>query len=383
MTNGLSFFVYLKELLTPMKARILFLFFFLPFLVSAQDKKPLRLGVIGLTHTHVHMVFSSEKRGDFEIVGIVEQNKEVIAKYAKWYGFSSDIVYHSMEELIAAQKPEAVAAFNKISEHREVVEKAAPHGIHVMVEKPLAVNLKEARKMEILAKKHGIHLLTNYETTWYPTNAGAYGMVKEGTIGDIRKVVVRDGHRGPKKIGIDREFLDWLIDPRYNGGGASTDFGCYGANLMTWLMNGQKPRSVLASFQQLQPENNPEADDDATIILTYDQANAVIQPSWNWPIGRKDMEIYGLTGAIYADNKYDLRLRMAKGYDGFEETRQKLPEREKPYDDPFALLKAVIRKEITLPPYDLSSLENNMLVVEILDAARKSAQRGKAVTLKP
>lgn len=364
-----------------MKIKILFLFFFLPLLAYAQDNRPLRLGVIGLTHTHVHTVFASEKRGDFEIVGIVEQDKEVIAKYAGWYGFSPDKVYNSMEELIAAQKPEAVAAFNTISGHREVVEKAAPHGIHVMVEKPLAINLKEARRMEALAKKYGIHLLTNYETTWYPTNARAAEMVKEGTIGGIRKVVVRDGHRGPKKIGIDREFLDWLIDPRYNGGGASTDFGCYGANLMTWLMNGQKPRRVLAAFQQLQPENNPEADDDATIILTYDNANAVIQPSWNWPIGRKDMEIYGLTGAIYADNKYDLRLRMAEGYDGFSETRQKLPEREKPYDDPFSLFKAVIRNEVSLPPYDLSSLENNMLVVEILDAARKSAETGKAVTV--
>ncbi|MBX2954412.1 MAG: Gfo/Idh/MocA family oxidoreductase [Leadbetterella sp.] len=364
-----------------MKAGILF--FLLPFLVYAQDEKPLRLGVIGLTHTHVHMVFSSEKRGEFEIVGIVEQDKEVIAKYAKWYSFSPDKVYNSMEELIAAQNPEAVAAFNMISEHRKVVEKAAPHGIHVMVEKPLAINLKEARKMEALAKKYGIHLLTNYETTWYPTNARAAEMVKEGTIGEIRKVVVRDGHRGPKKIGIDREFLDWLIDPRYNGGGASTDFGCYGANLMTWLMHGQKPRQVLAAFQQLQPENNPAADDDATIILTYNKANAVIQPSWNWPIGRKDMEIYGLTGAIYADNKYDLRLRIAKGYDGFEETPQKLPERKKPYDDPFSLFKAVIRNEVQLPPYDLSSLENNIMVVEILDAARKSAKTGKAVTLKP
>ena len=366
-----------------MKSGILFLLFCLPFLIYAQDKKPLRLGVIGLTHTHVHQVFASEKRGDFEIAGIVEQDKEVIAKYAQWYGFSPDLVYTSIEELIKARKPEAVAAFNKISEHREVVEKAAPHGIHVMVEKPLAVNLKEARKMESLARKYGIQLLTNYETTWYPTNIRAYEMVQSGVVGKVRKVVVRDGHKGPVKIGIDHEFLDWLIDPEYNGGGAGTDFGCYGANLMTWLMNGQRPRSVLASFQQLQPENNPKAEDDATILLTYDKANAVIQPSWNWPIGRKDMEIYGVTGAVFADNKYELRLRMAQGYDGFEETLQKLPERERPYDDPFSLFKAVIRNEVTLPPYDLSSLENNLLVVEILDAARESAAKGKVIKLKP
>ncbi|MBL7791209.1 MAG: Gfo/Idh/MocA family oxidoreductase, partial [Saprospiraceae bacterium] len=196
-----------------------------------------------------------------------------------------------------------------------------------------------------------------------------------------RKAVIRDGHRGPKKIGVNSEFLDWLTDPVQNGGGAITDFGCYGANLATWLLDGKRPHTVTAVTQQLQPENNPQVDDEATIVLSYDDASIIIQASWNWPIGRKDMEIYGLTGAIYADNRHDLRLRVAEGYDGFQEKTYKLQERPAPLDDPFALLAAVINNEITLSPYDLSSLENNLLVMEILEAARKSAARGRAVKL--
>ncbi|MEH0154750.1 Gfo/Idh/MocA family oxidoreductase [Limibacter armeniacum] len=347
------------------------------------QEKPLKVGVIGLTHTHVHGIFGSEGRGDIEIVGIVEPNKELAQRYANMYKFSLEKVYNSMGELIEAKHPEAVTAFGTIYDHLKIVETCAPLGIHVTVEKPLAVSMDHARKMEALAKKHNIQLLTNYETTWYPSNQKAYELVNQDkVIGDIRKVIVRDGHKGPKKIGVDSEFLEWLTDPELNGGGAITDFGCYGANLMTWLMKGKKPNSVTAITQQLQAENNPKVDDEAIIILQYDSAVALIQASWNWPIGRKDMEIYGLKGVVYADNKKDVRVRISEGYDGFTEDAQTLEERKAPYDDPFSFLAAVINNEIKLQPFDLSSLENNMVVVEILDAAIRSAKSNKTIELK-
>jgi len=346
------------------------------------QEKPLRVGVIGLTHTHVHWIFGSAPRGDIEIVGIVEPNTALAQRYTTQYKFPMDKVFPTISALIEATQPEAVTAFGTIYEHLEIVQTCAPLGIHVMVEKPLAVSLAHAKEMEALAKKHQIQLLTNYETTWYPTNHKAFDLVKkDSAIGEIRKIVVRDGHRGPKKIGVDPEFLEWLTDPIQNGGGAIIDFGCYGANLSTWLMDGQRPNSVTAITQQLQAENNPKVDDEATIIVNYDQANCIIQASWNWPIGRKDMEIYGLTGVVYSDNRHDLRVRIAEGYDGFEEEVFKLEEREAPYDDPFALFAGVIRGSIQLPPNALSSLENNMVVMEILDAAVRSAKEGKTVEL--
>lgn len=370
------------DYLSHMIIRLLLIFCFVGFVrnLGAQDNA-LRVGVVGLTHTHVHWILGREDRGDIKIVGIVEPNRALAERYSKQHGYSMDIVFNTMEEMIAATKPEAVTAFGTIYEHLKVVEIAAPKGVHVMVEKPLAVSVDHAQKMAALAKKYNIQLLTNYETTWYPSNHKAYELLQNNTIGSLRKAVIRDGHRGPKKIGINSEFLDWLTDPVQNGGGALTDFGCYGANLMTWLQQGKRPVSITAVTQQLQPQNNPKVDDDATIILSYDSSTAIIQASWNWPIGRKDMELYGMTGVLYSDNRNTLRIRMAEGYDGFTEEKLELPERESPRNDPFALLKAVIRKEITFAPFDPSSLENNLLVVEILEAARTSAKSGKAVRL--
>lgn len=350
-----------------------------PLVNSQSQFEPLKVGVIGLTHTHVHWILGRQDRGDIKIVGIVEPNRELAKRYAKQHGYPMSLVFNTMEEMISSTKPEAVTAFGTIYEHLEVVETFAPLGIHVMVEKPLAVSLEHAKKMKALADKHNIHLLTNYETSWYATNHKTHEMVNKGDIGDLRKIVVHDGHKGPIEIGVNQEFLDWLTDPVSNGGGAITDFGCYGANLITWLKKGERPSSVTAITQTFKPSLYPKVDDEATIILQYPDMQGIIQASWNWPIARKDMEVYGNRGYIYSDNRSEMRIRLSEKE---IEQKIKLKEPKTPYDDPFALLVAVIRNKVSLPAYDLSSLENNMIVMEILEAAKESAVAGKTIDLK-
>ncbi len=347
--------------------------------VFAQVKEPLKLGVVGLTHDHVHLLFRRPDKGDIKIVGIVEQNIELAQRYSKRYGYSMDIVFSSIEEMIRKKKPIAVTAFGSIYEHLEVVETCAPLGIHIMVEKPLAVSVAHALKMESLAKKHKIHLLTNYETTWYATNHKTYEMVANNEIGELRKVVVHDGHKGPSEIRISTEFLNWLTDPVQNGGGAIVDFGCYGVNLITWLNKGEKPISVTAVTQTIKPDLYPLVDDEATIILKYPKMQGIVQASWNWPINRKDMEVYGKGGYIYSDNPSDIRYRRNQKE---KEQMEILEERKAPYSDPFSFFAAVVNDEIKVSDLDLSSLENNMIVVEILEAAKESAKSGKTVYFK-
>ncbi|MFA6439408.1 MAG: Gfo/Idh/MocA family oxidoreductase [Bacteriovoracaceae bacterium] len=340
---------------------------------------PVRVAIIGLTHTHVHWILGRPDRGDITIVGIVEPNRDLAQRYSKQHGFSMKIVFATMEEMIASTKPEAVTAFGTIFDHLKIVETFAPLGIHVMVEKPLTVSLDHALRMKALAEKYKIHLLTNYETSWYSTNHKIHEMVNRGAVGPLRKIVVHDGHKGPIELGINQEFLEWLTDPVKNGAGALTDFGCYGANLITWLKNGERPEEVTAVTQTLKPELYPNVDDEATIILKYPNTQGLIQASWNWPIARKDMEVYGTTGYILSDNRSDLRYRLSENE---QEQKEKLQERISPFDDPFALLAAVVQKNVVLPPFDVSSLENNMIVMEILEAAKTSAATGKTIRLK-
>ncbi len=345
----------------------------------SQKAKPVRIGIAGLTHGHVNGLLRVMDNEAFEIVGIAESNQELVNKLAERFKFSKDLVYHSLDEMIKSTKPQAVAAFNSTYQHLEVVQICAPKGIHIMVEKPLAVNMDHAKEMKKLVEKHNVMLITNYETTWYSTNHLAYDMVAEGKIGEIRKLVIHDGHAGPKEIGVGPEFLEWLVDPKLNGGGAITDFGCYGANLTTWLMRGERPISVSAMTHTNKPEIYEVVDDEATIILQYPRAQVVIQASWNWPFSRKDMEIYGQTGTIFSDNHRDLRYRFSPQA---PEEKVTLDPRPYPYDNPYTFLASVVKGDIKVTPGDLSSLENNMMVVEILDAARRSTSEGKVVFFK-
>jgi len=198
-------------------------------LLGQVREEPVRIAIVGLVHNHVHGILSRQNKDDIKIVGIAEANRDLAQRYSELYGFSMELVYSNLENMLDETKPQSVAAFNPIYDHLAVVEACAPRGIHVMVEKPLAVSLKHAQRMESLAKEHNIMVLTNYETTWYGSNHEAYRQIHSlGTIGEIRKVVVHDGHRGPEEIGVTSEFLEWLTDPVLNGGGAITDFGCYG-----------------------------------------------------------------------------------------------------------------------------------------------------------
>ncbi|HZL12160.1 MAG TPA: Gfo/Idh/MocA family oxidoreductase [Prolixibacteraceae bacterium] len=348
---------------------------------SADPQKPIRLAVAGMTHGHISFILGRPNKGDFDLVGVFETNLVLANQLSEKYNFPANLIYTNLEKMLDELKPEAVVAFGSIFDHLAVVEACAPRGIHVMVEKPLAVNMKHAHRMAELAKKYNIQLLTDYETSWYPTTAKSFQLVNdEHFVGTLRKVVIHDGHQGPVEIGCAPVFLDWLTDPVLNGGGAIVDFGCYGANLMTALTKGEKPVSVTAVTRRFKPEIYPKVDDDATIIVTYTESQCIIQASWNWPFSRKDMEIYGDKGSIITVDKNDMRIR-DKAMKA-EKTEHVTASEVAVYEDPFTYFADVLNKKIKIPAYGLYSLENNIQVVQILDAARESARTGKTVVLK-
>jgi len=343
---------------------------------TAQSAAPLRVAIAGLVHGHVGgFLRANQSRADIQIVGVAESDKKLSEFTAQKYGLSPDIFFATVDEMLEKTKPQAVLVYTNTFDHRSVVEACARHGIPVMMEKPLAVSNEDARAMQAAAQRAKIPVLVNYETTWYRSNRAAYDLVHDNSIGDIRKVVVHDGHSGPKEINVEPWFLSWLTDPKLNGAGALFDFGCYGADLMTWLMDNRRPDTVTAVTQRIKPEIYSRVDDEATIILTYPKAQAILQASWNWPFDRKDMEVYGQTGYALTVKRDAVRVRLAKQDEKLVDAKP-LDPRE---SDSVNYLRAVVLDG--MKPEGLSSLETNMIVTEILDAARESAATGKTIHL--
>ena len=355
----------------------------LPLHAQASVSAPLRVAVVGLVHDHVIGIFRAlATHPEMQLVGVSDPNAELRKKYSAANKLPDSLMFETEASMLASTHPQVILVYTSIAGHRAAIEEAAPLHIAAMVEKPLATTVEDALAIQALAAKYNIPVLTNYETTWYASNTVAHQIAEDGSIGELRKMVVHDGHRGPKEIGVSPEFLAWLTDPKQNGGGSLFDFGCYGVDLATWFMHGQLPTTVSAVMLHDKPDIYPNVDDDSTIVLTYPHAQVIVQGSWNWPFDRKDMEVYGAKGyvdTVYLDSAHGEQIRIRLPGERTEHT-QTAPALTSPQDNSLNYLYAVIRGDLK-PQHDLTSLDTNVEVVRILDAARRAAKSGLTVHL--
>src|SRR5258705_1309705 len=241
------------------------------FSVTAMGGEgPIRVALVGLVHGHAKGFLRALPGNDgATLVAVVEPREDLAKEYAGKFGLDAKLFYTDLERMLLEQKPDAVLVYTAIADHRKVIEAAARHGISSMVEKPLATTLEDAIAIRAIARAQHVQVLVNYETTWYASNREVFVEAGNGKLGEIRKVVVHDGHEGPKEIGVEPEFLSWLTDPVRNGAGALFDFGCYGADLMTVLMHGEAPVSVTAGGANEKTTNFSQGGGGATLILAY------------------------------------------------------------------------------------------------------------------
>lgn len=341
----------------------------------------IRVAIVGLVHDHAFGIFDALARNHtVTLVGVAEPDKNLVTQYSQRFSIASTLFYADEASMIDATHPDAVLVYTSILDHRQAIEIAAEHHVTaVMVEKPLATTMEDALAIRSIANATHTQVLVNYETTWYRSNAEALREVDNGTLGTIRRVVVHDGHEGPQEIGVSKTFLRWLTDPKQAGAGAMFDFGCYGADLMTRIMHGETPVSVTAVAMTDKPERYPNVDDDATIIVRYKTAQAVLQPSWTWSFARKDMEVYGTDGYLITEAADRVRTRYKN-----EKTEQEheAPSLRAEQQSSLDYLAAVLHGQLD-PKDDLTSLDTNLIVMQILTAARESARTGRTIAITP
>ncbi|HRE83456.1 MAG TPA: Gfo/Idh/MocA family oxidoreductase [Opitutaceae bacterium] len=336
---------------------------------------PLRVLVAGLEHGHASGFIRSLNTDVITLVGVWEPNEAVWSKYGSRPQLASVPRFTDLSEALVAVSPEAVWAFSDTRTHLDVVRAAAPRKIDVIVEKPLAISWRDAAEMRTLAARHETLVLTNYETSWYPSFTEAKAaLAADGAVGRPRHLYIQAGHTGPAKRGTSPEFLVWLRDPARSGGGALFDFGCYGANLATWWLENREPDTVTAFLSRFDPQSYPDCDDHATVQLVYADVQVTCVGSWSWPYSRKDAALYGERGALVTVNDRHYSIRNEK------QTTAESRVASTPRRDSQRWYAETIRAGRD-PVTDPSSLANNLIVTKILEAARRSALEGKTIRL--
>jgi predicted dehydrogenase len=339
-----------------------------------------RLAVVGLDHDHVWSLLKHvAEEPDAELVAIAESDPALVSRAQK--GVPGSVKFYTdYVAMLDEAKPDAVIATTSNDRHLEILRQCAKRHIHYSTEKPMAVSAKDAKEMERLAREANIKLMVNYWNAWVAPSHAIFHRVKAGDVGPVERIVVQYGHQGPKEIGVSPQFANWLYDPVKNGGGAIMDFGCYGAELSVWLKG--RPTRVYATTRKMKVEQNNKVDDDATIVLDYPDATAVIEASWDWPYNKDSVEVFGPKGSLLArHNTLQRRSSDAHGPnvapDGETVTLDALP---KEGSNPVAYFVDCIRNN--KPIEDPVSAQLNVQVMEILDAARESARTGRPQELR-
>ncbi|MBO7107498.1 MAG: Gfo/Idh/MocA family oxidoreductase, partial [Verrucomicrobia bacterium] len=172
---------------------------------------------------------------------------------------------------------------------------AAEHGKHVIIEKPLCLNMDEADLMIETCRKHGRKLMYAEELCFAPKYERVRKTIKEGAVGKIFQLRQCEKHSGPHSA--------WFYDIEQSGGGALMDMGCHAFGWFRWMLDRAKVTSVYATMRTLYHIGRTKAEDNSVAIAEFEDGTiGIAENSWAKQGGMDDrIEVYGNEGVVYAD----------------------------------------------------------------------------------
>jgi len=332
----------------------------------------IRVGALGLSHDHVwDNLRSLSQSGLGRLVAAADPRSELQDKVR---AFGCERVFDSPHQLLEKEDLDAVYVYSDNCESTELAIEAARRGLHVMVEKPMAVDLAGAIRMRDTAGGAGVQLMVNWPIAWWPQLQQALRLAGEGRIGRVFQVNYRAAHAGPREVGCSDAFAEWLLDQARNGGGALTDYCSYGAALVCHLLG--LPSRVTAVSGRLERTDTP-AEDNAVLIMENEGAISTATASWT-QVGHLTSYlpmIYGTEGTLVVQGD-ELRLASREYPDGIQiEATEADPELR---SSATLFLHHVRRGE---PITGLCGPEVGLAAQEVLEAGLRAARTRQSIQL--
>jgi predicted dehydrogenase len=195
--------------------------------------------------------------------------------------------------------------------HCAMVVDAAAAGKHVVVEKPMCLNLAEADRMIAACKDEGVKLMYAEELCFAPKYVRLKELLDSGALGAPTLLKQSEKHDGP--------HAPHFWDVRRSGGGVTMDMGCHAIAFFRWMLGGAAIRSVYAQMGTQVHADKTCGDDNALIIVEFDNGVvALAEESWTKAGGMDDRaEVYGSQGVAYANliQGNSIQTYSASGYD--------------------------------------------------------------------
>ncbi len=253
--------------------------------MSKRGSRMLRIGVAGLGR--IGWGFHCKAIGphkDWQLVAVADPAAERCAEAQQTYGCRA---FRRFQEMLEQADLDAVTIATPTHLHKGHVLAAARRGLHIMLEKPMAANLADARAI-VRAAKHAGCILTVYQ----PHRAAAYfrhlqRIIASGRIGQVYHV-----RRGSFRF-VRRD--DWQSLRKF-GGGMLNNYGAHALDQMLAL-TGYDVRKVFCDLRRVASLGDAE---DVVKVVYQTRSGTIGEVDINQatPHGPYDIEVYGTRGVI-------------------------------------------------------------------------------------
>ncbi|MGI6368558.1 MAG: Gfo/Idh/MocA family protein [Anaerolineae bacterium] len=298
-----------------------------------------RVGVIGFGHMHINNVaqlFHAHPQVQFvACADTVPRTAELRSvPYTRQWNKNNVMAITGMTEyyadfyrMLIQEQLDIVIVTCENAQHPVVVEACAEAGVHVCVEKPMAMTLADGLRMVRACEANDTSMVINWPLTWQPAARKAKALIDEGLIGDVLEVKWRSGHTGPLGPGAAHAGVSEASQPltgaeraatwwhqREAGGGSLLDFTSYGAMVSRWYI-GEPAVAAMAMRANLQSQYG-NADDNAAVLVRFPRAMALLEGSWTTfahgvPTGPI---VYGTTGTLVVEGGAGPQVRLERGH---------------------------------------------------------------------
>jgi predicted dehydrogenase len=339
-----------------------------------------RVGLVGTGFIGAIHAESLRRTSGAELWAVASRSGDRAAEFARRHGIAH--AFGDYRKLLEMDELDLVVVGAPNDLHCAITLDAAAAGKHVVVEKPLCLNLAEAERMIAASRAAGVKLMYAEELCFAPKYVRLKELVDSGALGEVVLVKQSEKHDGPHAAHF------WDVERA--GGGVTMDMGCHAIEFFRWMLGRRPIESVYAQMSTAVHADKTRGDDNAILILEFaGGAVGLAEESWTKPGGMDDRsEVYGAAGVAYADllrgnsiltysaRGYDYAVEKAGSTEGWSFTIY-----EEAWNYGFPQEMAHFVDCVRYDKQPAVTGEDGRAVLEVIFAAYASAASGRKVTL--